>query len=236
MGKANMFEDSATIVENQLWRDRFLSEARAFLGRPRQGIHVTDLVFPRRAYFRIKHPEVMPTEEEVGRYIAGRGHHHVLEVLAALPEYREVEVAWNGIEGHIDVFEDAPVEIKTTRALRVASAEEIKREYPFWIRQLGYYCAMTGKRKGRLVVFYLNVPTNSKNKIGLIPRLSVFEVEFRDLEEIKREMSRLKEALQMALDTDDPSGLEPCPSWMCEDCRFAEMCKQGNEGSANFSP
>ena len=212
------------IVEDTRWRDKFFETAKGFLGRPKEGLHVSDLIFLRRTYFRTKYPEIGLTDEEVVRFIAGRGHHHAVEVLAALPEYREVEVTWNGIRGHIDIYENEPVELKTTRAMKVASAEEIWKEFPFWIRQLAYYCAMVNKPRGKLMVFYLNIPANSGNRSGLTPKLTAFEVEFGDLRGVRQEMLERKEALEKALATGDPLGLEPCPRWMCEKCRFVKAC------------
>jgi len=208
------------IRENQATRDALLARARDFLSRPRGGIHVSDLLFPRRAYFRAKHPELALTDEEVGLFAAGRGHHGILEALTTTPEYREVEVEFEGIRGRIDVYQDIPLEIKTTRLQRVLLPEEIRRDHPSWIEQLSYYCAMVGSNLGRLAVFYLNIPEGER----LVPKLQVYDCEFEGLGAIRDQMVERRLNLELAISEGDFTFLPKCPSWMCDRCAFGGEC------------
>lgn len=214
------------VEENKALRDKIILRARQFLGRPRSGIHVSDLLFPRRAYFTKKHPEVKLTEREVGYFIAGRAHHEVIEALAVSPEYHEQSVEWNGIRGCIDVYNDMPVEIKTTRAMKIRGGRELVDEYPHYFEQIGMYCAMARCNRGWLLIFYLNARENNSNT----PKLVAHEVRFEDLGAIRREMAERKRVLEEALIKNDPGILPQCPGWMCRDCKYQEFCLRKTEG------
>jgi hypothetical protein len=90
----------------------------------------------------------------------GKGHHDFLEALKGA--VREAEVERFGMVGHIDMLEDYPIEIKTTR--QPIEAKNVPSHY---LRQLAYYCVLTGSEKGFLVVFHL-----------ISGSLQVFEVDY----------------------------------------------------------
>ena len=208
------------IEKNAAQAEAIVSHVRDYLSRPRKGIHVSDLLFPRRAYFSRKHPEIELTEEEVGRFIAGRGHHQIIQAMTTSPEFREVSVERSGISGHIDIYKELPVEIKTTRAMKVATKDELS---PHYIEQLGMYCALVNINRGQLLLLHLGIREVGKH--GMTPKLVVYDVSFHDLDAIKREMLGRKIALEKALAEDDPKSLAPCPEWMCDGCKYAEFCR-----------
>jgi CRISPR/Cas system-associated exonuclease Cas4 (RecB family) len=211
---------ASKIDENPAQAGAVVSHVRWYLSRPREGIHVSDLLFPRRAYFSRKHPEVELTEEEVGRFIAGRGHHQIIQALTTSPEFREVPVRWEGISGHIDIYKEVPVEIKTTRAMKVAAKEELS---PHYIEQLGMYCALANVKRGQLLLLHLGI--REAGKQGMTPKLVVYDAAFDHLDAIRREMLERKDALVKALEGDDPKDIIPCPEWMCDGCKYAEFCR-----------
>lgn len=202
------------MVENREAREELLSLAKEFLGGRREGWHVSDLLYPRRAYWERKQPQPL-SDLKTLYFLAGRGHHEILQMVSAMPEYREVRVKWAGITGTIDVFRDVPVEIKTTRAGGCRDAAAIERDHPEWIRQLRYYCAMLGQPRGQLWVLGLGGK-------GELPDLRVYDVEVDDLDKIRLEMIRIKEALERALEAGNPEVLPPCPAWMCRSCEYRE--------------
>ena len=208
------------IEENTAQAEAVVSHVRGYLSQPRKGIHISDLLFLRRAYFSRKHPEIELTEEEIGRFIAGRGHHQIIQAMTASPEFREVPIEWSGISGHIDIYKEVPVEIKTTRAMKVARKEELS---PHYIEQLGMYCALVHINRGQLLLLHLGI--REAGKQGMAPKLVVYDVYFDDLNAIRREMLVRKTALEKALGEDDPRDLEPCPEWMCDGCKYVEFCR-----------
>jgi CRISPR/Cas system-associated exonuclease Cas4 (RecB family) len=208
------------IYENVQARDSLLDLARRFLSRrSRESIHVSDLIYLKHAYFQRKNPEIELTDDEVELFLAGRGHHSVIEMIAAMPEYREVSVEWQGIKGHIDVFQNIPIEIKTTRALKATN--RITRDHPEWIEQLQFYGALTNSTRGQLWVFYIG----KREEGRLAPGFEIYDVEFDDLEGIRQEMLKRKALLERALKENNPDILPSCPEWKCERCRYYDVCK-----------
>ena len=222
-------EIDVSISENERARETFYEQARSFLRKPREGIHVSDLLFPLRTYMRETHPEVGLPDRDCGFFLAGQAHHSIFQVISTLPEYREVEVEFGGIRGHIDMLHDVPVELKTTRMMRVRTGKEIARDCPHYIRQLAYYAAMTGRHRGQLWIFYLYAREKGSGRSAMTPQLRVYDVEFDDLDAIRSEMLERKDALVEALESGDPSNLPPCPKWMCRSCRFREHCGRGDD-------
>jgi hypothetical protein len=209
------------IAENPSARDRIMDMAKRYLSGAREGIHVSSLIYPLKHYYRVRHPDVALSDRLVGLFIAGRGHHSVIQMLAALPQYREVRVEWMGIRGTIDIFEDRVVEIKTTRVQTPLTPERVAREHREWIDQIRYYCAMVGSGRAQLWVFYLGLRDGSGR---LTPHLQVFDVDAGDLEAARAEMLGRKQVLERALSSGDPSLLPRCPDWMCRECEFGGIC------------
>lgn len=209
------------IKENPIAKDEAINRIKQILSRPREGIHVSDLLYPRKYFFRLKHPDRQLNEQLVGFFVAGRGHHGVIEALAADPEYREIEFEKDGIHARIDIWKDKVIEIKTTRIGKILTAEDIQKDHPDWIRQLSYYCAMLGEKSGQLWVFYLGI----KDGNHLTPRFQVFDLNFDSLLDIEVEMLFLKIQIMHAVEKNDPSSLPPCPEWMCRNCLYQDLCE-----------
>lgn len=197
-------ETRTRIRVDTTWRDELVAQMVWWMSRPRFGIHVSDLDFLLKTYYARKHPEFEPTEDEMDRLIAGRGHHAIIEALAASPDYRERYVEWEGIRGHIDFYRGACVEIKTTRLTRTLGPEEFVRDYPHYLKRLGRYCAMVNENQGLLLLFYLGVQEGNR----LAPKIDAYRAEFENLDSIRREMLELKKKILYALEHDDSSQLE----------------------------
>ncbi|MBC7218623.1 MAG: PD-(D/E)XK nuclease family protein [Hadesarchaea archaeon] len=210
------------ITENTTVRDQILEAARRHLSRQREGIHVSSLIYPLKHYYRTKYPEAALSDRLVGFFMAGRGHHSIIQMLAAQPQYREVSVEWMGIRGTVDIFQDSVIEIKTTRIQTLLTPERIAHDHQEWILQIKYYCAMTGSTRAQLWLFYLGLREGDQRRTA--PALQVFDVDPGDLEAIRAEMLGRKQLLEKAMATNNPSLLPPCPAWMCRDCEFGQIC------------
>ncbi|MCG2717236.1 MAG: PD-(D/E)XK nuclease family protein [Nanoarchaeota archaeon] len=216
-----MSENGLKIEDNDAYAKCLTDTLRVWLDKPRNGIHVSDLLFPRATYFSKISPQPL-TDKEVGYFVAGRAHHEVIEALAGNKRFRENTVTWNGIEGNIDFIENVPVEIKTTRAQTVASPEKLNKHY---LDQLGYYCAMTDSNNGRLVIFYLGArETASDGKRVMTPKFKVFDIKYPDLESIRKDMISRKDLLMNAVKTKDFTSLPKCPEWKCGSCKYRDKC------------
>lgn len=165
----------------------------------RRRISVTDLVNPRQAFFRWTRPDIRPSLERAQNMLAGTGFHALFGQAISTEEFVEQFIEFEGVVGKIDIYEDIPLELKTTASLP-AGDDAARLSY---IDQLGMYCTMTGVPTGRLVVF-------GRERFGRPPQLRAFTLEFASLDGIKVEMLRRRDLLRQALDTNAPAGLPRC--------------------------
>ncbi len=180
----------------------------------RRRISVTDLVNPRKAFFSRTHPEIQPSADRSQAMMAGTGFHNEFERAVSTEEFAEQLVEFEGIVGKIDIYEDIPVELKTTRSLRPG----LDAVYPQYVDQLGMYAVMTGHAAGHLLIY-------GRGDFGRPPELRAYQLGFDDLQAIKDEMVRRRDLLSRALDTRDPAGLPRC-MWYGR-CEYESICGCG---------
>jgi hypothetical protein len=191
-----------------------LTEALKRQGRRRR-ISVTDLVNPRQAFHQRARPDIQPDAERKQAMLAGTGFHEVFGRAISTEEFVEQFIEFQGVVGKIDIYEEIPVELKTTASLPAGLAAA-RASY---IDQLGMYCTMTGRDAGRLFVY-------KRALYGRPGALRAFDVRFRDLRSIEREMVRRRDLFREALAKNDPSGL-PCCEWFEMNCDFKAVCGCG---------
>src|SRR3989475_11285108 len=153
----------------------------------RRRISVTDLVNPRQAFFQRARPDIQPDPERRQAMLAGTGFHEVFGRAVSTEEFVEQFVEFEGIVGKIDIYDDVPVELKTTSS--VPQGADAAR--PSYVDQLGMYCAMTGALRGRLVVY-------GRERFGRPPQLRAFRLRVTRLDPIKAEMFRRRDLLRRA--------------------------------------
>lgn len=151
----------------------FFGVARKHLTRgPRRGIHVSDLLTPRKAYWARVQPKP-PTNREVIFFLAGRGHEEVFVALAGLSGYHKSRGEWlgppdspykagDGIRYEIDVLtrqdgtgQEIPIEIKTNRRPTIPGPEKVLEEYSIAVDQLGMYTAVRNESNPDILTSYL---------------------------------------------------------------------------------
>lgn len=193
----------------------------------RTGVHVSDLVLcPRKAVFRKVEPTPL-TMQELGYFTSGRAIHEAIQSLAEtpIPHHQngfEMEklVEWNGIEGHIDLFDatnKVPIECKSTRM------KDIKEPNKHHVKQLKSYMAFPGLHKGSILYQLL---LNSDGH-----PFQEFEVEMND-EEAKDLLQALlmdKELYLEALEKKDPMIARGVVNnkemdWLCKNCPHLKAC------------
>ena len=188
-----------------------LTEALKRQGRRRR-ISVTDLVNPRQAFHQRARPDIQPDAQRKQAMLAGTGFHEVFGRAVSTEEFVEQFIEFQGVVGKIDIYEDVPVELKTTASLPAGLAAARSS----YIDQLGMYCTMTGRDAGRLFVY-------KRALYGRPGALRAFDVRFRDLRSIEREMVRRRDQFMDALTKNDPSGLPRC-EWFDLSCDFKAVC------------
>ena len=181
--------------------------------RPRWRISVTDLVNPAQAYYRWKRPEIRPSLDRLQLMMAGTGFHDIFGKIISTEEFVEQTLELDGIVGKVDIYEDVPVEVKTTSSIP-ADIYEGRNSY---FEQLGMYCALAGNPGGRLYVY-------QRESDWRPAELKVYSAEFLDLTAVGSEMRRRRDLFQDALDREDPSQLPRC-EWMERGCDYKQVCE-----------
>jgi hypothetical protein len=213
---ANYFDVAAqvsNIVANRSVKDALMTKLQA--RRPPQRISVTDLTNLKQAYFRRKHPDIVPPLERQQLMWAGTGFHDVFGAVVSSEEYIEQFVEYEGVVGRIDIYETVPIEVKTTSSL--SEDTDLRRKRPGYIEQLGIYCCMVNVGVGKIVIYQREAPS-----VSTAP-LAVYTLNFPDLTAIKEEMVRRRDLLQEAIATDDSSKLPKCP-WYGMQCDYSSVC------------
>lgn len=221
-------------IERKLGYERWLLDTvKTWLqAQPRaEGIHVSDLLYPLKAYWKRMDPQPM-TDDEAGYFVAGQGHHFVLEsIIAGAEKTGKADGGtheWEGIYYSPDLETPHPLEIKTSRA-RFGPKSEGQRtlasEYEHYLKQLKSYMAIRNDPVGDLLVFYLALQRSEEDK-RTRPEFRWYRVELTSEELAQtRDLLRVTKAdLEEALAHQDPRALAACPTWLCRGCAWATKC------------
>jgi hypothetical protein len=168
------------IEANRSVKDALMQKLRT--RRPPYLISVTDLINLKQAYFRRKHPEIVPPLEKRQLMWAGTGFHKIFGSAVSSEEYLEQFVEAEGIVGKIDIYENIPIEVKTTSTL--ISTEDLVKYRPTYMEQLGIYCAMVNCVQGKIIIYQRHGEESPQAP------LVAYQVTFPDLEAIRDEMRR----------------------------------------------
>lgn len=178
----------------------------------RRRISVTDLVNPRQNFFSRTRPDIAIPADRLQLMMAGTGFHDLFGRAVSTEEYVEQLVVFEEIVGKIDVFESAPIELKTAFSI----PSEVLASRPGQVEQLAMYCVMVAKPLGHLLYY-------QRSEYGRDPSLKAFDVEVTDRNYIAREMLRRRDLLRAALDSGDYSQLPRC-EWFERDCAYKDVC------------
>jgi hypothetical protein len=174
-----------------------------------RSLGVTDLLAPRRAFWRLTTPPVPLPPDRQARLDAGRWLHHVAGSVVAPEGLLEVRVRRAGIVGRIDALTDRPIELKT--ASLAVGPEELVSDRPEHVEQLGMYCSLVGQSNGRLITVAAHDVT--------VHEVRTVDVQFRNLVAITAEMERKVSALRSAMANGQADGLPRC-RWFDRGCEF----------------
>lgn len=195
-------------IEIEQWAEKEVSNNWG--KEAREGIHLSDLLAPRKAYWQKTKP-MNPTKEEILYWTSGNA---IEERFLRAIGYQKAGVKeWEGIKYTPDIFFNFPAEAKSRRRAMAKEGEE-QQVYDHYLKQLLGYCAIENKQQGWLLVFsMLERQDDGTTK----PDWGFYRVEFTQ-EELKQEQARLlmiKEQLEQALCIARFTLLPLCPAWMC---------------------
>jgi CRISPR/Cas system-associated exonuclease Cas4 (RecB family) len=193
---------------------RLLAARLPLAGAPRP-VSVTDLLAPRRAYWRAVGPPIAIAPEREVRLEEGRRLHRALGVGLAVSGALEVRVRRDGLQGRIDLLTDRPVEVKTSSSS--LPKEDLRTSRPDHVDQLGMYCALLDATRGRLL--YL------RNEGERVAEVAAYDLEFAAPAEIRAAMEERAGRLREAVASGGPARLPRCP-WYGRGCEFqgAAVC------------
>lgn len=111
-------------------------------------LSVSDLLAPRRAFWRRRAPAPPIADDRREKMEAGRSWHSRL--IYALPREGafEVRIRRAGISGRIDLLADVPVEVKTGTPV---GTDRLIEARPDHVEQIVMYCGLSGALAGRII-------------------------------------------------------------------------------------
>lgn len=177
------------ITRNPAREAELIGQMQASFGdNAREGVHLSDLLNPRRSYWQRVLP-MAPNKAAVLYWVAGRGHEDALGRIANLVVTEQRFM--HGISFRPDFqWESDPTEFKTRRRNLPALGEEAV-VYDSYLDQLRGYAALQKTLRGRLVVFSLLEKVNPNDpKSPSEPELAVYDVTFTE-QDIAEEEARL---------------------------------------------
>jgi hypothetical protein len=198
-----------------------LDEVRASFAREERTtaeIHVSDLEVPRKAYWGRLLPRPA-TDDEIGYFVAGRGHEDVYGRISGLlrGEAREID----GILLRPDFYTTIPTEMKTRRRGLADTAEEAVTKYDTYIERCRNYAALLNRPAAWLMVLGLvQEQADGTTK----PAWQWWEMEFTPeelaaaLATLHRRRDRLAAAWQDVAQhgrNGQHRALDLCPTWQC---------------------
>jgi len=190
-----------------------------------RAVGVTDLLAIRRAYYKAVAPGVPIPVARQARLEQGRSVHLALGTRLSREGLLEARVRREGIVGRIDILAEVPVEVKT--ALSLVEPDRLTSLRPDHLGQLGMYCALVGRRAGRL----LTLRADDRG----VTDVQALDVEFQSPDRVLDEMRDRERRLRTAWTEGRPDGLPRCP-WFGRGCEFEEAHQCSCTGEEPVSP
>lgn len=223
-------------LEDEIQR-RVLAEVSG--GHRAPGLHASDLLDPRQAYYRHTDPKPL-TDRLANIFGIGRIGHSWFE---SLLDGNEVDLKktdtggkWDdeiGITYSVDALHEGdPLEFKTTRSLYEARGISDIEGY---LRQLAIYMCCLGTNKGRLVKLLINLKDESGSTAPAWRAYTVTMSE-ADRRELKAQLAQVAADLRAAIRRGDPSQLPLCEFWKCKPqfCEWYHACQPPGRYNADI--
>lgn len=212
-------------VERDLAAEAALyDEVKAWLMREQrtEGVHASDLLFPRKGYFRQVDPQPLEPRQ-IGLFMVGKVlHAFVLRHRDLSADegslYSETLGIWYSPDSR-----DPLCEIKTSRSYYEPRTLEDLETY---LHQLLVYQAAESRTEGRLIVLYINARDDTGRTS---PAFRVYKVTLseEELVSVRLNLRRLRDQIVDALNQKDHRGLPLCPEWSCgpNECSWFNKCQ-----------
>jgi hypothetical protein len=204
--------------------------------KDRAGIHASDLLDPRKAYYDKTQPKSPLSDRLVGLFFVGK----VLHVFFLSALMDKVGVDWKsdggstidkklGISYSPDWSKDGiPGELKTSRGKYEMRSSDLS----LYLEQLMIY--MVGKKSthGRLVVLMTNLPAPPGQGWGTYPQYRAFDIHVtkKELVAYEKQIISTRKAIELALKTNKAKAINAlplCREFKCgaSQCPHYSICK-----------
>lgn len=209
-----------------------LAASRAYLEKDeRTGIHMSDIMDSRLAFFKWLHAGPIP-DRLINMFLVGQALHAVLLCVkggtddytrppdGGTKHFQEIQYSPDFLN-----VKGEPDEIKTTRSFYLPKVAYLPddKTYHMYLEQLVGYMAAEDKQIGRLTLLYIN----HKDEFRTAPAIFVFKVTCtpEQLAAMRKVITIASNKLSKAKETKDFSLLDLCRSWKCKDCEYWDECK-----------
>lgn len=208
--------------------------------KDRTGIHASDLLNPRKAYFDKLYPQKL-SDRLVGTFFVGKTlHAFFLSALTGAKgtdwktdggshENKELGITWSADW----IKNGVPYEFKTSRSKYEQTFSDLRS----YLEQLLIYMVSTDSTTGKLVTLMYNLPVPRSQGWGSAPQYRAYDVTVSksDLAKYKSQLRETVELLKSALRRKSPKGLPLCKEFLCMGCPHFERCKpEGRYGKKRF--
>jgi hypothetical protein len=177
----------------------------------RTDVALTDLIYPRKAYFQRVDPKD-PTLTEILDFLRGKSIETGLGNLLGM-DHPKSKIAY-GIWYNPDFRFPEITELKSRRGFLAKEGEEEER-YGYYIKQHKGYCALEGESSGNLIIFALAEKADDGWKTE--PKLVAYRCEYTD-EDLREHLEWLIERRDLFLSTikdGDFTRLPECEDFNC---------------------
>ena len=211
-----------------------LEKARAWLeegDRLREpGIHASDLLDPRLAYFQSVDPKPL-SERKVWLFLIGRVLHGF--VVQAMDPEQEKTATDSGTHEELGILyspdimrSGRPIELKTSRIYELPPEEHLQDEWTIYLEQLVIYLTLTNRLTGYLWVLCINLREEGTRRTFPEPRCYRVELTRAQFHQIEDEVIRARDLLIQAKAERNHRILPLCRSWLCGTaCQWFGQCQ-----------
>jgi hypothetical protein len=211
---------SLEIIRNKTAEANLVEKTRTWLeadSKDRSGIHASDLLDPRKAYFDKTQPKQPLSERMVGLFFVGK----VLHVFFLSALHGTTGADWKSDGGSTvskklgfsfspDWVKDGiPGELKTSRG----KYEMRNSDLSLYLEQELIYQVGLKSTKGRLVVLLTNLPAPPGQGFGTFPQFRAYNISVSksDLLTYEKQLVKTRKALELALKTKKDKDIRALP-------------------------
>jgi hypothetical protein len=212
--------DAVRLSENPDLTREIEARLRTTPERPAaRGFTLNDLVFPRKAALRSALSAEEAEDDNLGERLSAMERRGFLEQLENAIWYgvpgacTRMKLTFESLRPSLLLFREAPTLIRSTARREMIPRDRLHADAPYYVDRLAFECAMIGRQKGRLILYYSAQPDD---------KFMVYDIWFRDSDSILAEMRRRLRLLESGAPTADLPRCEP--DWMARLCDFADRC------------